>query len=154
MRATPYYGTWGSYCEFLEILPWVIRACLFSKLLFAQLQESWNSSICLYEIKRKNLFKSTCPTGSFTCPGPSNFEKRGALGFSAINHYLVSLSWVCLKINNIKYHWNLPGANELRCVLHHKLSVSWQPNWKLTCLKQKGIASTLTPMMLLPRLMT
>ena len=36
----------------------------------ARLQEFWNSSICLlYEIKRKNLFKSTCPTGSFTCPG-------------------------------------------------------------------------------------
>ena len=39
------------------------RACLFSKSSLARLQEFWNSSICLYEIKRKNLFKSTCPTG-------------------------------------------------------------------------------------------
>ena len=45
------------------------RACLFSKSSLARLQGFYNSSICLYEIKRKNLFKSTCPTGSFTCPG-------------------------------------------------------------------------------------
>ena len=30
------------------------RACLFSKSSLARLQEFWNSSICLYEIKRKN----------------------------------------------------------------------------------------------------
>ena len=30
-------------------------ACLFSKSSLAWLQEFWNSSICLYEIKRKNL---------------------------------------------------------------------------------------------------
>ena len=47
-----------------------LRACLFSKSSLARLQEFWNSSICLYEINRKNLFKSTCPSGSFTCPGP------------------------------------------------------------------------------------
>ena len=55
------------------------RACLFSKSSLAQLQEFWNSSICLYEIKRKNLFKSTCPTGNFTCPGPSGSGKQWAL---------------------------------------------------------------------------
>ena len=33
----------------------------------------------VYEIKRKNLFKSTCPTGSFTCPGLSGSGKRWAL---------------------------------------------------------------------------
>ena len=46
---------------------------------FDPLQEFWNSLICLYEIKRKNLFKSTCLTGSFTCPGPSGSGKRRAL---------------------------------------------------------------------------
>ena len=56
-----------------------IRASLFSKSSFARLQEFWNSSICLYEIKRKNLSQSTCPTGSFTCPGPSGSGKRRAL---------------------------------------------------------------------------
>ena len=57
------------------------RACLFWKSSLARLQEftGRNSSICLYEIKRKNLFKSTCPTGSFTCPGPSGSGKRWAL---------------------------------------------------------------------------
>ena len=48
----------------------LIRACLFSKSSLAWLQEIWISSICLYEIERVNLFKSTCPTGSFTCPLP------------------------------------------------------------------------------------
>ena len=69
------------------------RACLFSKSSLARLQEFWNSSICFYEIKRKNLFKSTCPTGSFTCPGPSGSGKRRALHLmawcrQATKHYL------------------------------------------------------------------
>ena len=55
------------------------RTCLFSKSSLARLQEFRNSSVCLYEIKRKNLFKSTCPTGSFTCPGLSGSGKRQAL---------------------------------------------------------------------------
>ena len=55
------------------------RACLFSKSSLARLQESWNSSICLYEIKRKNLFKSICLTGSFSCAGPSSSGKWWAL---------------------------------------------------------------------------
>ena len=55
------------------------RACLFSKSSLARLQEFWNASMCLYEIKRKNLFKSTCPTGSLTCPGLSGSGKRRAL---------------------------------------------------------------------------
>ena len=46
------------------------RAWLFSKSSLARLQEFWNSLICLYEIKRNNLFKSTCRTGSFTWPRP------------------------------------------------------------------------------------
>ena len=54
-------------------------ACLFSKSSLAWLQEFWNSSIFLYEIKRKNLFKSTCPSSSFTCPGSSGSGKLGAL---------------------------------------------------------------------------
>ena len=55
------------------------RARLFSKSSFARLQEIWNSSICLYEIMKKNLSKSTCLTGSFTCPGLSGSGKRRAL---------------------------------------------------------------------------
>ena len=55
------------------------RACLFSKSSLARLREFCNSSICLYEIKRKNLFKSTSPTGSFTCPRPLGSGKRRAL---------------------------------------------------------------------------
>ena len=55
------------------------RASLFSKSSLARLQEFWNSSICLYEIIRKNMFKSTCPTGIFTCPGPWGSGKRLAL---------------------------------------------------------------------------
>ena len=55
------------------------RACLFSKSSLAWLQKFWNSSICLYEIKRTNLFKSTCPTGSFTCPGLSGSGKWRAM---------------------------------------------------------------------------
>ena len=54
-------------------------SCLFSKSSLALLQEFWNSSICLYEIKIKNMFKSTCLTGSLTCPGPSGSGKRWAL---------------------------------------------------------------------------
>ena len=77
---------------------------LFSKSSLARLQEFWNSSICLYEIKRKNLFKSTCPTGNFTCPGPSGSGKPRALcvkscmwswsydNLSPIAHALVHLS--------------------------------------------------------------
>ena len=57
----------------------ICRARLFSKSSLARLQEFWNSSICLYEIKKKYLSKSTCPTGSFTCPGPSGSGKRRAL---------------------------------------------------------------------------
>ena len=45
------------------------RARLFSKSSLARLQGFWNSSIYIYQIKKKNLFKSTCQTGSFTCPG-------------------------------------------------------------------------------------
>ena len=74
-----------SHRGFIDILmhQWVLlllhRAWLFSKSSLARLKEFWNSLICLYETKRKNLFKSTCPTGSFTCPGPSGSEKRRAL---------------------------------------------------------------------------
>ena len=67
----------------------------------AQLHEFWNSSICLYEIKKKNLFKSTCPTGSFTCPGLSGSGKwralRGEFGYerNKISH---QRGLVCLNI--------------------------------------------------------
>ena len=65
----------------------------FSKSALAQFQEFWNSSICLYEMKRKNLFKSTCPTGSFTCPGSPCSGKRRALPvrYHAIYRYRYSL---------------------------------------------------------------
>ena len=85
------------------------RACLFSKSSLAQLQEFWNSYICLHEIKRKNLFKSTCPTGSFTCPGPLGSGKRWAL---------------------LTYHqsvlWHLPGGNRM----------AWQ--WAETLVEIRG----------------
>ena len=72
----------------------------FSKSSLAQLQEFWNSSICLYEIKRKNFFKSTCPTGRFTCPGPSGSGKRRALlGHSEWHTQLFTKVW------NIEYCW-------------------------------------------------
>ena len=67
--------------NFAHAMAWAcfIRARLFSKSSLARLQEFWNSSICLYDIKKKNLSKSTCPTGGFTCPGPSGSGKRRAL---------------------------------------------------------------------------
>ena len=67
------------------------RACLFSKSSLARLQEFWNSPICLYEIKRKSLFKSTCPTGSFIWPGPSGNKKRRAL---YLCHHMTSLGHI------------------------------------------------------------
>ena len=51
------------------------RIGLPSKFLLAQPIEFCNSSICLYRIKKINLLKSTCLTGSFTCPGPSGSGK-------------------------------------------------------------------------------
>ena len=68
-----------SYDKAIMVTTLLSRARLFSKSSLAQLQEFWNSSICLYEIKKKNLSKSTCPTGSFTCPGPSGSGKQQAL---------------------------------------------------------------------------
>ena len=67
------------------------RACLFSKSSLARLQEFWNSSIRLYEIKRKNLFKSTCRNGSFTCPWPSGCGNRRALSYFTPH---CDLTWV------------------------------------------------------------
>ena len=55
------------------------RARLFSKSSLARPQEFWNSSIFLYEIKKKNQSKSTCLTGNFTCPRSSGSGKRWAL---------------------------------------------------------------------------
>ena len=65
----------------------MFRARLFSKSSLAQFQEFCDSSICLYEIKKKNLSKSTCPTGSFTCPGPSGSEKGRALDVNLLNNH-------------------------------------------------------------------
>ena len=81
------------------------RSCLFSKSSLAQIQVFWNSSICLYEIKRKNLFKSTCPTGSFTCPGPSGSGKRRALPSQFLgcpNYFDLSLKDICFLVINTK----------------------------------------------------
>ena len=88
-------------CYDLQITSWSIqiRACLFSKSSLARLQEFWNSSICLYEIKRKNLFKSTCPTGSFTCPGLSGSVKRRALH---IPSFLIATSFYLSHGENYK----------------------------------------------------
>ena len=74
-----YLTHWGHWCIFVYIYTYICRARLFSKSSLARLQEFWYYSICLYEIKKKNLSKSTCPTGSFTCPGPSGSGKRRAL---------------------------------------------------------------------------
>ena len=65
--------------EHLTIFAFCCRARLFSKSSLSRLQEFWNSLICLYEIKKKNLSKFMCRTGSFTCPGPSGSGKRRAL---------------------------------------------------------------------------
>ena len=90
------------------------RACLFSKSSLARLQEFWNSSIRLYEIKRKNLFKSTCPTGSFTCPGLSDSGKRRAL---------------------MQYHVTLDHVIMALDYMHHQSSINLLPVWEI---KQVG----------------
>ena len=71
-----------------EYICYVYRACLFSKSSLARLQEFWNSSICLYEIKRKKSVQIHL-TGSFTCPGPSGSGKRRALCLAE----LLCLKW-------------------------------------------------------------
>ena len=82
------------------------RASLFSKSSLARLQEFRNSSICLYiyEIKRKNLFKSTRLTSTFTCPRPSGSGKRRALYKQCLKLGLKSCRPSCLEsqIINIK----------------------------------------------------
>ena len=55
------------------------RAPLFLKFLLVRLPKFCNSLIYLYRMKKKTLLKSTCPTCSFTCPGPSGSEKWWAL---------------------------------------------------------------------------
>ena len=40
----------------------------FSKIFTCPTPKILHPSICLYKIKMKNLLKSTCPAGSFTCP--------------------------------------------------------------------------------------
>ena len=79
---------------------WTFRARLFSKSSLARLKEFWNFSICLYEIKKKNLSKSTCPTGSFTSQGRravGNGEPWPYCGAScSANHfvsYLQNADW-------------------------------------------------------------
>ena len=91
------------------------RAPCFSKFSFAQLPEFDNSLIYLRRIKKRNWFKSTCPAGSFTCPGPSGIGKRWAL--SSYGNYTKD-AWATnqkmnLKITYLKFHQTLPGANEL-----------------------------------------
>ena len=63
------------------------RARLFSKSSLAWLQEFWNSSICLHEIKKKNLSKSACLTGSFTYPGPTGSGRQRALPCKVQNEW-------------------------------------------------------------------
>ena len=96
------------------------RARPFSKSSLARLQEFWNSSICLYEIKETNLSKSTCPTGSFTWPGPSGSGKRRALMSCGIHlrafsgeMLMISLLDMSLKICNLRLQVYHPGVDEL-----------------------------------------
>ena len=56
-------------------------------------------------IKRKNLFQFICPTGSFTCPGPSGSGKRRAL-----NGKTTFLYWdgpQCCIYGNRTWRWAL-----------------------------------------------
>ena len=79
------YSKPGSYTG--EWLSWLShwpqgRAPFFSKFLLARPIEFCNSSICLinkHRIMKKNVLKSTCPTGSFACPGPMGSGKWWAL---------------------------------------------------------------------------
>ena len=48
---------------------WMARASRFSKFSLTQLSDFLNCLICLYKIKIKNLFKSTCPTGCLLASG-------------------------------------------------------------------------------------
>ena len=95
-------------------MPWcwstrASRARLFSKSSLAWIQEFLNYLICLYAIKKKNLSKSTCPTGSFTCPGPSGSGKRRALASVATVQSIHPCISCCLYVsrfhdfNDFKY---------------------------------------------------
>ena len=70
----------------------------------------------LYEIKRKNLFKSTCPTGSFTCPGPLGHGKQRALGNVLLPDGIKPLPEPMLT----NYQWGLTAFICSRC-----LSLIW-----------------------------
>ena len=117
------------------------RARLFSKSSLALLQEFWNSSICLYEIKKKNLSKSTCQTGSFTCPGPSGSGKRRAL-FNVVSIAKIMSIWKILfcqleyQLVYQKVHFSkwIPSAkihsNKLTHLLVSPSSNTWHgTNW-------------------------
>ena len=70
-----------------------------SKSSLALIQEFWNSSICLYEIKKKNLSKSTCPTGSFTCPRQWEMASPHYLDQRWLDH---SLIYASLSLNELR----------------------------------------------------
>ena len=79
----------------------------------ARLQEFWNSSICLYEIKKKNLSKSTCPTGSFT-----------ALGCWAVGNGEPCYRFLGLPIDN-QPHWKQEHAKFTDSDNHKKIEGQW-----------------------------
>ena len=102
-----------------------IRARLFSKSSLARLQEFWHSSICLYEIKKKNLSKATCPTGNFTCPGPWGTGKRRARTNMSDN-FVRQLKTVkhlrnfYMKFKNFWRLWFLPDIRHISGILQKR----------------------------------
>ena len=77
----------------------------FLKIITCPTSKNFEILRCLYEIKRKNLFKSTCPTGSFTCPRLSGSGKRRALVMMGPG--LVSLTEITrYALLSQGQHWN------------------------------------------------
>ena len=92
-------------------------------------QEFWNYSICLYEIKKKNMSKSTCPTGSFTCPGcraVGNGEPWRTEEFFAIGLKLMAWPHDPLTDSGLKFVSIRPWPNLVK-FMHHPGHIFYVP---------------------------
>ena len=91
--------------------------------------------LCLYEIKRKNLFKSTCPTGSFTCPRPSgNGKWRALMGISIIkmrrsvsSERLIFIMGIPILIRQHLIRWDSISLYKMRRSSHHFIFIMGIP---------------------------
>ena len=96
------------------------RAPRFSKF---SLPEFFNSLICLYRIKKRNWFKSTCP-------GSSGSGKRWAL-LTRVNSFMTGAHGFSRSNNSTIYPWNLLLMGLNLCTIsraNEMLSVESQPS--------------------------